>query len=178
MKALARKFSRYATVSAISTSVTLTVLGALVYSRSLSAGWANVLATAAGTVPSFELNRRWVWAKTGRRSLRREVLPFCALSASGLVISTLVVSVAARLAAEAGLGHGVVTLMAQAANVSTFGALWVLQYVLLDRVLFGPGRRGRAGRALPAATPLGGDTPDGGGPATALRPATPLQKAA
>ncbi len=73
MKALLRRLSRYAAVSAISTSVTLSLLGVLVYTNALSPGWANVVATAAGTVPSFELNRRWVWAKKTKRSLMKEV---------------------------------------------------------------------------------------------------------
>ena len=47
----------------------------LVAGRILPAGWANVVATAAGTVPSFELNRRWVWNKTGRRSFARRDRP-------------------------------------------------------------------------------------------------------
>jgi hypothetical protein len=38
-----------------------------------------------------------------------------------------------------------VTLISQGANVSTFGALWALQYVLLDRALFG--RRSDQGAA-------------------------------
>jgi hypothetical protein len=71
----------------------------------------------------------------------KEVAPFCALSFAELVLSTGAVSLAARWSAASGLGHGGVTLVSQAANVSTFGALWALQYVLLDRALFG--RRSR-----------------------------------
>ncbi|HSS08396.1 MAG TPA: GtrA family protein, partial [Acidimicrobiales bacterium] len=63
------KLIRYATVSAISTAVSLTILGTLVATNATTAGWANVVATAVGTVPSFELNRRWVWKKRGRRSV-------------------------------------------------------------------------------------------------------------
>jgi putative flippase GtrA len=58
---LVRKLLRYAAVSAIATSLSLTILGVLVARGTTTAGWANVIATAAGTVPSFELNRRWVW---------------------------------------------------------------------------------------------------------------------
>ena len=60
------KLVRYAAVSAIATTVSLTILGLLVATRSATAGWANVIATAAGTVPSFELNRRWVFQPAGR----------------------------------------------------------------------------------------------------------------
>lgn len=143
---LVAKLSRYAAVSAISTSVTLSLLGAMIYTRTLSPGWANVVATAAGTVPSFELNRRWVWAKRGRRSLVKEVAPFCTLSFCELALSTVAVSLTARWSAGSGLPNAAVTVISQAANVSTFGALWALQYVLLDRALFGrrPGPQGDA----------------------------------
>jgi putative flippase GtrA len=149
MKALLRRLSRYAAVSAISTSVTLSLLGVLVYTKALSPGWANVVATAAGTVPSFELNRRWVWAKKTKRSLVKEVAPFCALSFTGLGLSTLAVKLAAGWAAGAGLGSGAVALVSQAANLMTFGSLWVVQYFLLDRVLF-------AQRASRPPGPVGG----------------------
>jgi putative flippase GtrA len=138
------KLFRYATVSAISTAVSLTILGVLVATRATPAGWANVIATAVGTVPSFELNRRWVWNKTGERSLFREVGPFCALSFAGLGLSTLAVSVAVGWASSAGLGTSARTLAAEAANVATFGSLWVVQYVILDRILFRPLRTATA----------------------------------
>lgn len=156
MKALLRRLSRYAAVSAISTSVTLSLLGVLVYTKALSPGWANVVATAVGTVPSFELNRRWVWAKKTKRSLMKEVVPFCALSFTGLGLSTLAVKLAAGWAAGAGLTSGAVALVSQAANLLTFGSLWVVQYLLLDRVLF-------AQRADRPASPVGGRA--GGPPA-------------
>jgi putative flippase GtrA len=133
---LIRKLLRYAAVSAISTAASLTILGALVATGATTAGWANVVATGVGTIPSFELNRRWVWNKGGRRSVLAEVIPFTALSFSGLGLSTIAVSVAAGWATAAGLGTTARTVAAETANVATFGTLWLVQYVLLDRVLF------------------------------------------
>ena len=133
---LLRKLFRYAAVSVVSTSVSLTILAVLVATSMTTAGWANVIATSVGTIPSFELNRRWVWGRTGRRSLWTEIGPFCALSFSGLALSTLAVGVAAGWAASAGLGTAARAMVADAANVGTFGTLWVVQFVLLDRVLF------------------------------------------
>ena len=133
---LLRKLFRYAAVSVVSTSVSLTILAVLVATSMTTAGWANVIATSVGTIPSFELNRRWVWGRTGRRSLWTEIGPFCALSFSGLALSTLAVSVAAGWATSAGLGTAARAMVADAANVGTFGTLWVVQFVLLDRVLF------------------------------------------
>jgi putative flippase GtrA len=132
------KWIRYGAVSAVSTAVSLTVLGVLVFTGTLTPGWANVAATAVGTVPSFELNRRWVWGRTGRRSVLAEVGPFCALSFVGLALSTLAVSVVGRWAVDAGLGAGMRALLAQSANVAAFGSLWVAQFFILDRTVFGP----------------------------------------
>jgi len=138
---LAHKLARYACVSVISTSVSLVVLGVLVGTGALTAGWANVIATSVGTIPSFELNRRWVWGRRGHRSVLAEVGPFCALSFAGLALSTLAVHTAAGWASSAGLGATARALAADAANLATFGTLWVIQYVLLDRVLFNSNHR-------------------------------------
>ena len=135
------KLARYACVSLISTSVSLVVLGILVGTGATTAGWANVIATSIGTIPSFELNRRWVWGRHGRRSLLAEVGPFCALSFTGLALSTVAVHVAAGWASGAGLGATARALAADGANVATFGTLWIIQFVLLDRVLFHPPRQ-------------------------------------
>ncbi len=127
---------RYGAVSAIATATSLTVLGVLVSMTTMPAGVANVIATAVGTFPSFELNRRWVWRRTGRRSLRAELVPFWVLSFTGLVLSTLTVSLAATWAASAGLAGSARTLVIEAANVAAWGSLWVAQFVILDRYLF------------------------------------------
>lgn len=136
------QFLRYCAVSAIATGSSMVVLGALVHARATTAGWANVIATAVGTVPSFELNRRWVWGRNGRRSVGREIAPFTVLSFSGLAISTWLVSLAAAFADAHRWSDDVRTLATELASLAAFGSLWILQFVLLDRVLFR--RRGRS----------------------------------
>lgn len=130
------KLARYGAVSGVSTGVTLTLLVVLVHGGRVDPGWANVLATAAGTVPSFEGNRRFVWRRAGRPSLRREVLPFCALSLAELVLSTAAVGGADGWARASGLGHDAMAVVAAAANLITYGTLWVVQFLVLQRVLF------------------------------------------
>ena len=142
---------RYSAVSGISTVTSLTILGVLVGLFGVDAVVANVLATAVGTVPSFELNRRWVWFDHSQRSVLRQVTPFCTLSFAGLVISTLTVRVVSARTID--LSRGWHTLAVEAANVAAYGALWVVQFVLLDRVLFRhrrPPSAGVAAAALPA----------------------------
>ena len=73
------------------------------------------MATGVGTVPSFELNRRWVWSHEGRRSLFGQIVPFCLLSFTGLVVSTVAVGVTAGR--TAGWSHWSHTAAVLAANV-------------------------------------------------------------
>jgi putative flippase GtrA len=136
VRAQLHRLLRYGSVSVVSTTVSLTVLGVLVASRVVAPGWANVVATTAGTIPSFELNRRWVWNKTGRRSMVSEIFPFCALSFLGLALSTAAVAVAGQWADHAAVGATTRTLAVEGANVAAFGLVWMGQFVLLDRVLF------------------------------------------
>ena len=131
-----RQLLRYAAVSGIATGVSQVVLVVLVATRATSAVEANVIATMVGTVPSFELNRRWVWGKSGNRSLATEVIPFAAISVSGLILSTLAVAVASRWAEASAFSDAARTVTVQAANLAAFGLVWVAQFVLLDRVLF------------------------------------------
>jgi putative flippase GtrA len=133
-RAALRRIMRYGSVSVVSTITSLTILGALVGGFGFPALWSNVVATAVGTIPSFELNRRWVWAQTKQRSLLRQAVPYCALSFLGLIAS----SIAVRLAAEATSGSTrlIHTVAVECANLGTYGALWLLQFVLCDRVLF------------------------------------------
>ncbi len=138
---------RYSGASAVATTTSLTVLGLLVGVGHLPAVLANVVATAVGTVPSFELNRRWVWRRRGGAAGLRQVVPFCALSAAGLALSTVAVRVAS--AVTAGSGDGWHTLAVEGANAAAYGSLWVLQFFVLDRVLF----RTPATRTAPAAAP-------------------------
>lgn len=148
---------RYGAVSLIATSVSLTVLGVLVATGAVAATWANVIATGVGTVPSFELNRRWVWGKSGRRSVVAEIGPFCLLSFAGLALSTVAVGAAASWAAGAGVGSTVRTFAVEGANVAAFGSLWILQFLILDRFLFGSTAR-RSRRGTGPGEPVSGST--------------------
>ncbi len=134
---------RYTAVSLVATTTSLATLAVLVGVLSLPATWSNVVATAVGTVPSFELNRRWVWTSRTRRSLRRQVVPFCALSFSGLALSTAAVAtVSAHTVGWSRWSH---TVAVEGANGTAYASLWIVQYLLLDRILFA--RRGDPARA-------------------------------
>ena len=129
------RIARCLSVSVLTTALSLGVLLA-VLTMGMRAWLANVVATAAGTVPSYVLNRRWVWRLDGASDPWRQVAPFWLLSFSGLALSTLAVDRADRLAASFELTAGVRSVALLCANVASFGVLWVAQFLLLDRVLF------------------------------------------
>jgi putative flippase GtrA len=138
---LAPKFLRYCSVSVVSTVTSVAVLGVLVGAVGTPAGWANAVATGLATIPSFELNRRWVWGKGGRRSVTGEVVPFAVLSFLGLGLSTLAVHAAAAWASANGWGDLARTVLVEGSSLGGYGVLWVAQFVLLERVLFRPAPR-------------------------------------
>jgi putative flippase GtrA len=129
---------RYGMVSAIATTTSLAILTGLVATDTMRPAPANVTATLVGMIPSFELNRRWVWGGQGRPSVRRQMVPFAVLSLIGLLLSTAAVGAAGRLATDAGWSSDATAVAAALANLVAFGTVWVAQFFVLDRLLFRP----------------------------------------
>ena len=88
----------------------------------------NVTAVAVSSIPSYLLNRAWVWGRRGQHDWLREIAPFWIFAFVGLGFSTLLVSLATRWS-EA-------TIVLSIANLTAFGILWVAKYFVLDQVLF------------------------------------------
>lgn len=107
-------------------------------------GWhgvaAAVTAVVASAVPCFVLNRRFVWSRAGQVRIRAEVVPFALFTLVGLLASSgLVFWASRRYSSE---------IMVYVAHQSAFGVLWVLRFLLFDRVLWS-GRPAAIVRALP-----------------------------
>jgi len=125
------KVIRYSGASIISVAIGLLVLGINIDIFHLSPTVANVVAIAVCTVPSFELNRRWVWRLHGR-SDAGQFVPFCLLSVAGLVLSTLAVRYTGDH--SVGLANPWHTVVVDGANLCAYAVLWVIRYFVLDRV--------------------------------------------
>lgn len=95
----------------------------------------NLSATMLTSIPAFALNKYWVWGKRGRAHMRREVLPFWAFTIAGWALSTFTVAQVEHVGDPQSL---VRTLSVMAANIAGFGLLWVLKYLFLDKIMFGP----------------------------------------
>jgi len=133
---LVARLARCMSVSVLTTVISVATLAVAMVGFGIAAWAANVLATTVATVPSFHLNRRWTWGKRGASDPWREVLPFWALAFAGLVLSTIFVALTDPWMTHLHAGLVVHTGAVIGAHLTGFGVLWVLQFVLLDRVLF------------------------------------------
>jgi putative flippase GtrA len=121
-------------VSVGTTLLSTTVLVALAVGARVPAGPANAIGVVCGIPVSYTANRRWVWHRRGPSRLRTEVVPFWTMCLLGLVASTVVVGRVGALTAA--LPDAWRSVLLPAANAGTFAALWLVQFVVLDRVVF------------------------------------------
>lgn len=130
-----RKLIRYTTVSAISALTSLVLLTLIFGVFRL---WDEVTSTLVANVlagfPSYFLNRQWVWGKGGRSHLWREVVPFWALSITGIVFALFTASWAAHFSTSHHLEHLARTVLVLGANIAAFGILWVLKFLVFNRL--------------------------------------------
>jgi putative flippase GtrA len=142
-----KKAVRYTLVSVISVAVSQAVLfltfGVL---QLASAVPCNILATAVATVPSYYLNRRWAWGKTGPSHLWKEIVPFWALAFLGLVLSILAVDLAEGEAPHLTSSHFATAIIVNASALAAWGVIWVGKFVIFNRLLFVDHGHQRPGR--------------------------------
>jgi putative flippase GtrA len=89
---------------------------------------ANVSAVLLSTVPAYVMSRRWVWRQSGDTRFGAEVLPFWLMALFGLVLSTIVVTWAGRTFDA--------PLVLNLASIGSYGAIWLLKFVILDRMIW------------------------------------------
>ena len=120
---------RYSMVSVFGVVFTQLELAIFVGLLDLNPTKSNVAAVMICAVPSFMLNKRWVWNVDGKISVSREIVPFWVFTGAGLALSTLLVAIADNMSDS--------TLLVMIASVSGFGILWVAKFLFLDQVMFG-----------------------------------------
>jgi putative flippase GtrA len=130
-----RKKVRYALVSVVAVPIG-TAAVAVFNVAGLTAGWSAVFGNSVGAVPSYLLNRYWVWGKTGTNRLFSEILPFWIITLVGIAFSLLIAHEAGRVTRDHGIGGVVRILILLVANVAGFGILWVAKYIIFNKLLF------------------------------------------
>ncbi len=122
------KVARYCGVSAVNVTVGQGLLALFHVALGWNAALSNVLAVCISAIPAYLMSRAWVWRKNGDHSIRTEVVPFWALAFAGLVLSTIAVAIADSIF-EA-------DIMVNVASLAAFGVVWVVKFVMLERVIF------------------------------------------
>ncbi len=131
----AKQVVKYTMVSVISTIVSFGVLF-LVFGvfRWFNEIGSTVFANVVATIPSYYLNRSWVWGKSGRSHMMKEIVPFWAMSAVGIVVSIGGAAIARHVGIAYHLDHFDQTVLVLAANVISFGLFWILKFILYNRL--------------------------------------------
>ncbi|NLV56982.1 MAG: GtrA family protein [Acidimicrobiales bacterium] len=131
-----RRMIRYASTSLICVVLTQILIVVFYTGFEMKAEPANLAATMLISIPAYLLNKYWVWGKRGRPHLRREVIPFWTFTVAGWVLSTGMV---ALVSDHVGTPHSLVrTISVMVASIAGFGLLWVMKYLFLDKIMFGP----------------------------------------
>ena|SRR5687767_772950 len=131
-----RKAFKYTMVSVVSVSVSQVCLFSLYALAHWTARDANIAAAVAGGIPSYVLNRRWTWGKTGKSHLWKEIVPFWALAFVGLVISTAAADLAEGWAQDLSDRRVLQGLVVNGSTIVAFLGLWIGKFFLFNKVLF------------------------------------------
>lgn len=133
-----RRFSKYAVGSVVAFGASNLAFLVLYGLGVASPQVASVLAFGAGIPVNYVLNRRWAWQRRGRPAVRGELLPYAGVVAVSVVASAVGTWAADRWLQSADLPRAVDVLLVDATFVAINGGLFLLKYVLLDRVVFRP----------------------------------------
>jgi len=87
---------------------------------------ANVIAVATSSVPAYYMNRYWVWGKSGKSHLRKEVIPFWGFTLAGLIVSTIAITFVQD--------HTDTKVFILFTQLFVFGVLWVVRFFVLDKL--------------------------------------------
>jgi len=131
----AKHLFKYTMVSVVSTVVSFGVLFLVFGVLKLWGQIAStVFANAVATLPSYYLNRKWVWGKGGRSHLTKEILPFWSLSAIGIAVSIGGAALARHISVTHHLSHMDQTALVLLANLLSFGIFWVLKFMIFNKM--------------------------------------------
>lgn len=123
------KLLRFGAVSAFNVLLGQALLYGAQVAMGLEPVWANIFAVSIGTVPAYLLSRYWVWERRGKNHFWKEVLPFWVLTFIGFLLSTAAVwFVDTRWDPS--------PLVINLTSLAAFGIVWMVKFVVLDRILF------------------------------------------
>ena len=123
---------RFATLTAFGAPANFVIYAALLHLTGFPADRSTLIAALAVIIPKFMVSKLWVWKDASRDKLGREASVYLAVTAFSL---TMAVVVAHVLEAQ-----GATNSQLLGANVTLFGVMWWMRFVVLDRFAFVAGR--------------------------------------
>jgi putative flippase GtrA len=139
-------WAKYSAASVVATVISQTAF-ALCYWFGTAPITATLVAWVTGTTPNYLINRRWTWGHTGRPG--RELLPFTIIAVTSAVLAAIVTTVTDRIVQDTIDSHLWKTVLVSGSYLGTYGVLFVLKFVLLDRYVFA--KPARSAETEPAA---------------------------
>jgi len=128
------RVSRYTVGSLICFGIAEVVFVALFWPHVLGARGAAVIASIAGVIPGYYLNRTWTWGRQQRSSFWREVVPYWTIA----LTSTIVAALATGAANQAALHEprATRTVINGGAYMAAYGVIFVAKYLVFNNWLF------------------------------------------
>jgi putative flippase GtrA len=130
------RLSRYTVGSIICFVISETVFIVTFWSHLLGARTASVVASIAGTIPGYLLNRTWTWGRRHRSDFWREILPYWTIALAGALFAAL--ATGAANAAVLSEPRATRTAINALVYMATYGALFVGKYAIFNKWLFRP----------------------------------------
>ena len=130
-----RKLLRYAGVSAVFVplgQVLIQLLAQFVFDRDFTKS--SVVSAAILTLPNFFANKRFVWRNTSRDNLRTQIIVFWVAAMLGVTFATTLTWLVEK--AVVGRSHLVESGAVFLAQLTGFGLVWVVRFLVLDRWIF------------------------------------------
>ncbi|TDW18058.1 GtrA family protein [Kribbella kalugense] len=141
-------WARYSASSVVATVVSQLAF-ALCYWFGTAAIVATLVAWFAGAVPNYVLNRRYTWGRSGQK------LPYTIIVIGSAVTAAVVTSVTSHLVQPID-SHALKTVLVSGSYLATYAILFIVKFVLFDRLVF----------AKPASGPDGIDPVEARTPVT------------
>jgi putative flippase GtrA len=134
------RFARYAMGSVLATAVSAVVFALGYRWIGLGPRTTSVTAFASGAVVNFSANRFWAWDRRRLPGLGRDLLSYAvialATAAAASGITTLTESYAVRI----GASDNYRTLLVEIGYFSSYAMMFMIKFVVLDRIVFTPRR--------------------------------------
>jgi putative flippase GtrA len=135
--------TKFAISSALAATTSAIVFPVL-YVLGASTTVCTVVAFFAGAIPNWTLNRRWTWKVEGRVAFGREIVAYLVLSATTLVLLSLVTGWTDHLVQGIPAGHGLRVILVTASYFLVLAMLYGVRFFVYEHWIFSGRSRVRA----------------------------------